>query len=445
MSASLDDFFSINITATTDTQTRAGFGTALLAVAKVPWTSGSRVRSYASLAELAAAGFLTTDPAYQMAAAVFAQNPRPVSVKIGQRTRLPTQIIHLTPATPVSSSAAETYTAKIDGLTATFTSDATPTVAEVCTGLAAAINALAGTPVTAVATGGTHIVCTSAVEGILHSYELVTENLGLRDHTTDPGLATDLNELLAIDPDFYGLALDSQSGHEVFAAAPWAEANRRLLVVQCADTGCGDPASTDDLLYNLKSYSLGYTTGWFYPAIGTAAGWLAAGLLGNRLPADPGSDTWAFKTIAGVAVLPLSTTARAAILAKHGNVYEVKNGVAVTFPGVVALGEFVDVVRGLDWTRARMQEALFALQTANAKVPFTDEGIRLVAAAIFGVLSAGVDVKLFAADPKPTVSAPRASAVSSANRSARHLPSVTFAAQLAGAIHTIAVTGTATA
>jgi hypothetical protein len=91
------------------------------------------------------------------------------------------------------------------------------------------------------------------------------------------------------------------------------------------------------------------------------------------------------------------------------------------------------VTRGLDWQRARMQEALFALQTANGKVPFTDEGIRLVAAAIYGVLSDGVDVGLYAKDPKPTVTAPRASAVSGANRSARSLPSVTFAAQLAGA------------
>lgn len=553
MSESLDDFFTVNVTATTDAQTRAGFGTALFLCCDVPWTSGERVREYASLSEMATDDWLTTQPGYRMAAAAFAQNPRPVSVKIGQRTRLFTQVVRLIPATPVSASAAETYTAKVDGLTATFTSDATPTVAEVCTGLAAAINVLTGADVDAIiatggstagiqtllpasfdgligddvmspprrlsftfdsstdwdpttitvtgkdqdgatitetfavatsttangtkyfsqvtevsipaqtstggtftmgvrasvtadGTSGTHVACTSAVDGRLHSYEFVTSNVTLLDATASPsGFSTDLNELLALDPDFYGLALDSNSSAEIMVAAAWAESNRRLFVSQTADSGCGVVATTTDVMSLLEAASYGYSTCWFYPAIGTATGWLAAALLGNRLPVDPGSDTWAFKTLAGITVLPPTTTQRSGVLSKNGNVYERKNGVAVTFPGKTAIGEWVDVTRGLDWLRARIQEALFALQTANGKIPFTDEGIRLVCAAVYGVLSAGVDARLFAADPKPTVTAPRASAVSSANRSARTLPSVTFTAQLAGAIHTITVTGTASA
>ncbi len=549
MSESLDDFFSIDVTATTDTQTRAGFGTALLAVAKVPWTSGARVRSYASLPEMVTAGFKVRDPGYQMAQAAFAQNPRPASVKVGQRTRAFTQVVRITAATPVVNNAAETYTAKVDGLTATFTTDATPTAAEAATGLAAAINALTGADVDALITAGASdsgaqelsggdfdgvlggevmdpprrlsfvwdsstdwdpgdatvtgtdadgntqtetfaiatsttangakyfrtvtlveipaqtgngggftlgvrasvtatvdtadVVCTAAVAGELHSYEPVTENVSLRDATTDPGIATDLSELLTADPDWYALAIDSNSQAEIVAAAAWVETRRRLFVAQTADAGCGDPAVTTDVMSAVKAASYGYTTVWFHAAIGRSDGWVAAGLLGNRLPADPGSDTWAFKTLAGVTVLGVSTTARAAILAKNGNVYERKNGVAVSFPGKVALGEWVDVVRGLDWCRARMQEDLFALQRANEKVSFTDEGARLVAAAIFGVLSEGVNNKLFTDDPKPVVTVPRARAVSSANRSARNLPSVEFTAYLAGAVHTIAVTGRA--
>jgi hypothetical protein len=550
VSESLDDFFTVNVTATTDTQTRAGFGTALFACCDVPWTSGARVREYASLAEVATAGFNSSKPGYRMAQAAFSQNPRPRSVKIGRRTRAFTQVVRLTPAAPVDAAAAETYTAEVDGLTAAFTSDATPTVAEVCTGLAAAINALTGVDadailatgasatgdqtittfdgiiggavmsparrlsvtlsssadwdaslitiygtdedgasineaftvpnngavtvngtkyfrtvtsigvsaqagtggtftagvrasVTADGTSGTHVTCTSAVAGLLHSYALATENLSLYDVTADPGLAADLGEILLADPDFYGLALDSQGEAEIQAAATWAESNRRLFVGQSADTGCGEVSTTDDILSLAQDAALGYTSLWFYPAIATAGSWLAAALLGNRLPVDPGSDTWAFKTLAGITVRPPTTSQRSAVLAKNGNVYERKNGVNVTFPGKTSLGEWVDVTRGLDWLRARIQEALFALQTANGKIPFTDEGIRLVCAAIYGVLSAGVDVGLFSKDPKPTVTAPRASAVSGASRSARDLPNVAFAAQLAGAIHTITVTGTA--
>lgn len=554
MSESLDDFFTITISATTDTQTRAGFGTALFAVQRVPWVSGAVVRAFASLLELTTAGFLPTDPGYHMAAAAFAQNPRPASVKIGPRTPV-THVVRLTPATPVSASDAETYAVTVDGTVCTFTTDATPTVAEACTGLAAAINARCGADADAIlATGGassggdqtfsgaalngavgraamsparrlsvtlsnhadwdattgtvtgvddggstisetfaipnggnatvdltkhfarvtaiaiptqsgtggtftvgtrayltasaastTHVECTAAEAGRPVAYRDATANLALTDVTAEGGLTADLNALLTADPDFYGLALDSTAADELELAFAWAGSNRRLFAYQSADSACGDPSDETDILSVAQAAAAGYATGWYHPAIGGADAQVAAALLGNRLPVDPGSDTWAFKTLAGVTVRSPTTTARAAVLAKNGNVYERKNGVNVTFPGKVALGEWVDVVRGLDWQRARMQEALFALQTANAKVAYTDEGIRLIAAAIFGVLSQGVTAGLYAADPKPTVSAPRARATSSGNRSARQLPGVTFAAQLAGAIHTATVTGTATA
>ena len=554
----LDAFFTINVTATTETQTRTGFGTALLLAALVPWTSGARVRSYASTTEMTTAGFATTDPAYRMAASAFAQNPRPASVKIGQRTRLFQQVVRLIPATPVDPAAAETYAAKVAGITCTFTTDATPTAAEAATGLAAAINASAlaadadaiiatgassGSPqsltvddfdgalggeildpprrlsltlsnnsdwdattltvtgtnaagaaqtesfaipnggnatvngtkhfrtITGVAVGaqtgnggtftlGTRavvvattdsnqVVCTAQVAGRLVSYELTavnpaTENVSLLDVTADPGIEADLNELVVIDPDFYGLALDSNSQAEIEVGAAWAQTNRRLFVWQSADTGCGVAETTDDVMSALQDASNGYAPGWHYPAIATADGWLAAGILGNRLPIDPGSDTWAYKTITGVTVRPISTTARAAVLAKKGNVYERRNGVNITFPGTVPLGEWVDTVRGLDWQRARMQEELFAIQTANQKVAYTDDGISLVNAAIYGVLNEGVERGFYARNPKPVVTTPLAAATSSSDRSNRVLNGVTFSARLAGAIHTGSVTGTAT-
>lgn len=553
MSASLDDFFSISVTATTDTQTRAGFGTALFAVQRVPWVSGALVRAFATLDEVTEAGFQVTDPGYLLAKGAFAQEPRPSHVKIAPRTA-ETHIVRLTPSAPVSVSDAETYRATIDGTVCSFTTDGVDDdEADVCTGLAAAItargaadadailatggasaatlqtisgaalngavgrsvmsparrlsvtlsnhadwNATTGTvtgtddngdvqtetfaipdggnttvnltkhfrTVTSIAipgqggaggtftvgtrvyltadgSSGTHVDVTASEAGYLIATEALSENLALRDVTSDAGIEAALNAINTADPDWYALAIDGFAGGVIESAAGWAETHRRLFVAQTADSNCGDPSEEEDILSALKAASYGYTTGWLYPAIATASGWLAAGLLGNRLPADPGSDTWAFKTLAGVTVLDISTTARSAVLAKNGNVYETKNGVAVSFPGKVALGEWVDVVRGLDWCRARLQEALFALQRANPKIAYTDEDIRLITAAVYGVLSEGVDVRLFAADPKPVVRAPRARDVSSANRSARHLPGVTFSANLAGAIHTIAVTGSA--
>ena len=548
---SLDDLVSVNVRATDQTPTRTGFGTPLFAC--FHQHNADRVRSYTSLAAMATDGFLPTDPAYRMAQAAWSQNPRPPRIKIGRRALPTTQVVSLTPATPVSSSASEVYAVKIEGVACSFTSDATPTVSEVCTGLAAAINTALGasasailatggassgssqslnagalngslgsgpyTParrlsvtfdsssdwttgaititgvddgnnaisesfavsassmvngsklfsrvgaiaipaqggtggtftigvravVEAVATGGTHIVTTGSFSGEVHAYEHVTGNVAFADTSSDPGIATDLAAIAVADGDWYGLAIDSNSAAEIAATAAWVESNRKLFVAQTADANAADPSSHDDVLRTLEHASYARTSAWFYPAVAATSGWLAAGILGNRLPVDPGSDTWAYKTIAGVSALAVSDTQHGAVLAKKANTYEVVAGIAITFPGKVSDDEWVDVVRGLDWFRARLQERLFGLLAGAAKIPFTDNGIDLVRSAVLAQLKEGIRVSLFDGAVKPTISAPAASAVDSTDRSNRNLPSVTFSARLAGAIHTVDVTGTASA
>ena len=139
--AFLDRIADVTVTRTSRTLTRPGFGTMLLAVYHTLYAG--RVGSYTELSEMVTAGFTPYDPAYQMAQAAWAQEPSPATIKVGRRALPPTQIVDVTPSSPVSGSVAETWTLKVDGYTATFTSDATPTLAEVCTGVAAAINALA--------------------------------------------------------------------------------------------------------------------------------------------------------------------------------------------------------------------------------------------------------------------------------------------------------------
>ncbi len=552
---SLDDIASVSISTTSAQPTRVGFGTGLVAAHHTRYVD--RVRSYTSLAGLVADGFTPRSAVYRAVAAIFSQNPRPPRVKVGRRASPFTQVVRVVPTAPASPTIAETYSLEVDGFDVTFITDATPTLAEVCTGLATAINALAdddailatggasaltsqnltgtaingaigrdimsppraltitvddhadwsattvtitgtndngttvndtfaipdrdgtggnltilgalgthfktvttiavpaqagtgGTftvgvraPVTAVGSSGTHVVCTAPVAGELHAYEPVTANIGLTDTTTDPGIAADLAAILAADPDWYGLLLDSNSEAEAMAAAAWTETADKLLVVQSADLGCAVVGTTDDLLSELKAASFARTVGVFYPAIAADLGWLAAGLLGNRLPVDPGSDTWAFKVIAGVTARSVTDTQRGTILGKNGTLLEVVSGVAFTVGGKVAGGEWADVVRGLDWWSTRMKERILAVKLANEKIAYTDEGIGLIGAEVRGQLDEGVGVSLFAADPKPTVIVPTAASTTSGDRAARVLNGVTFTARLAGAIHATNITGVA--
>jgi hypothetical protein len=133
-----DDIASVTITRANVTPSRAGFGTPL--VVAYHSLNADRVRTYSSLAGMAADGFRSHDPAYRAAAAIFAQTPRPRRVKVGRRALAPTQTIRLTPVAP---SAGEVYSLEVAGLAVSFTADGTPTVAEVCAGLHAAVGALA--------------------------------------------------------------------------------------------------------------------------------------------------------------------------------------------------------------------------------------------------------------------------------------------------------------
>lgn len=134
----LSSHVDVGITRVSGAVTQQGFSTPLVLAYHDRWTS-DRVREYASVEEAAADGFVSTDPVHKILTAIFAQNEPPGTVKVGRRASAYTQTLRLTP-TAANSTA---YTVEIDGIEATYTSDASGTIAEVCTNLTAAINALA--------------------------------------------------------------------------------------------------------------------------------------------------------------------------------------------------------------------------------------------------------------------------------------------------------------
>lgn len=284
---------------------------------------------------------------------------------------------------------------------------------------------------------------TTTSAGTLVSFASATDTLAVEDQTPDPGIATDLAAIRLEDADWYGLVLDSNGLFEIVGAAAWAEANDVLFVAQSADTGCKDDGTTDDILSVLQDLAYGRTHCEYYPAIAVSTGWVAAGLLGNRLPADPGTDTWVYKTLRGVSVYTLTDSQKTAIHGKNGGTYTTVHGVNITQGGKVASGEWVDVVRGIDELKVAMQEAVFSLFVGDRRVPFTDAGVDLVKGTVLGVLNdrAGDD-KFLSTDPAPVVSAPLVADVDAADKQARVLPDVEFTATLSGAIHAVTITGT---
>jgi hypothetical protein len=118
---------------------------------------------------------------------------------------------------------------------------------------------------------------------------------------------------------------------------------------------------------------------------------------------------------------------------------------ALTRNGTVTSGEYIDVIRGIDWFTARLRERLLLLLAQSPKVPYTDHGIQLVESQVRAQIQDGIDVGLID-DDKATyyVTVPKALDVPVQDRLDRVLKDVQFQWRAAGAIHTLDIKGRVT-
>jgi len=246
--------------------------------------------------------------------------------------------------------------------------------------------------------------------------------------------------------DWYGMVLTSREPDHQKAMAAWAEANSKILGLSSSDAKIKDKSDTTDIASHIQSRNYDRSFVIYHPSAGTAeeefadAAWLA-----SRFPYTPGKTTWKFCTLPGVTVTALDTAEIAAIKGKNANIYVKVKGLSITEEGVVGSGEYIDVIRGIDWLYARMQENIFQLKKAatdrGEKISFTDHGISQIDSVMKAVLSLGVTNTLLTGDPEPVTSVPRAYEVMDTEKGKRTLPGATFEAHLAGAIHITKIRG----
>lgn len=433
----LADIVNVSITTNTANPSLPGFGEPLIAAYTTVFSS--RTMEFGSLSGIVQAGFPTSDPFYLAAAAVFSQNPRVPFLKCGRRATPWAQVLNVT---CLSTSATDTYAFKAAGHSVSVASTGVPAT-DVAT-INTAITALSIAHLTATHSGAVLTLTMAAGYMIDILPDLV--HTSLADVTADPGsttLTADLAAILAADNNWYGLLLASNSPAEIAEAAAWAESNApKIFIANCSDTAIGDPSSTTDIAYLLKQSSYARTGLLFSPT--QLLCYSGAAWMGNRFPASPGSDTWAYKTLAGVPVDNLNPNQSHAVTAKNANVYTSVAGLNITQFGISPAGEYIDIVRFVDWLTQQMQLQVFGLLANNAKLPYTDAGIDAIRSTMIGVLAQGVQVGGLAANPAPVVNLPTAAQAGTPARISRNLPNVTFTAQLAGAIHTLTITGTLT-
>ena len=171
---------------------------------------------------------------------------------------------------------------------------------------------------------------------------------------------------------------------------------------------------------------------------------MEAAWMGKIFPLEPGQATWKFKTLAGITATNLSSSERSAVLGRNGNLMTEIGGVDITEEGTMASGEFIDVIRGVDWIHARIQERVFTLLVNTSKVPYTNAGITMVENEVRAVLSEATLNGILSEDEPYTVTVPNVLDIAQPDKATRCLPDVKFSGVLAGAIHKVKIQGVVT-
>lgn len=442
MASAIDKHVDVQITKETATVSRTGFGTP--AVLTYHTRFPEVYRTYGSLTEMTDDGFATTDLAYKMVAAIFSQSPKPPQVVVGRRATAAIRDVKLTPKTPLLASTA--YTVSINGTDFTFTTDATPTVAEITAGLVALIDA--GTENVDATDNTTDLDIEAAdapggtpTAGAPFHIEFDHKQFTFNDNTLDASLDTDIATLAGATDDWYGLCVDLFDAVNIADAAVAIEALVKIFAAETQDTDVVESGSSD-IASALQTSAYDRTFLMYNHTLDPSP---AAAWLGKQLPTSPGQTTWKFKTLATVAVSSLTTGETTYADGKSCNTYQTVGGINITQEGVMASGEFIDVTRFIDWLTARTKENVYRALAVNEKIPYTNSGIQTIVAEIEGVLRQGIFNGGINPDEDYLVTAPLASEVSAATRATRVLTNVRFLATLAGAIHKTVIRGTVTA
>jgi hypothetical protein len=256
-------------------------------------------------------------------------------------------------------------------------------------------------------------------------------------------VADDLTAINNANSTWYALIATTRDLATVKAIAAWVEARIKLFGTASSDPDIINvPAGTDTTSIAAFLNQLGYVRTFVMYHQDADFDFPEAAWFGRVLPLEPGSETWKFKRLNGISYSNLTTTQSNNALAKKANTYEFVGGVGITANGTVAQGEYIDIVRGIDWLTARIQEFVFSVLVNNPKVPYTDAGIAVVQAEVMRALALGVSNDFLASDPSPLVTVPKAADVPPADKANRILRNVKFTATLAGAIHAVVIRGT---
>lgn len=262
-----------------------------------------------------------------------------------------------------------------------------------------------------------------------------------RKDSNDATIDAALNAIANENNDWYGIVVDQALVSSFADVASWVETAKKFAIFWITDVNAYDPSKSTDLASVLKLANRNRSAVVWHATPAGGADYPDAAWMGEGFPYEPGTSTWAYKTLNGVTPDTLLASQETALKDKNCNYYMTVGGVSITQEGKVASGEYIDIIIGTDWIEARLREAVYSALVNNRKIPYDDTGIAMIEGLVKGVLNEAASKGILQAD-SIAVTVPKYADIPQADKLARKLPDVKFSALYQGAIHSVTINGT---
>jgi len=276
----------------------------------------------------------------------------------------------------------------------------------------------------------------------------------------EDALKDDLDAIYEADPDWYWICVDSVIRDDdavIDGLIEWVEAKPKIALIDSNDTAMEAANDTTSVagrnkgLYE-RSAVFYHTDATLFPAFALA------GKLGTFNFDQAGSAyTAKFKYLAGVPAVNLGSAKVQAITGftpalgqsttagNLANTYIDIGGQTFVVEGsMLKANVFLDEIHATDWIISRTEEEALGVLLNNARVPFTDAGMEMIASAARTVMQIAGRAGLIANDINPltglyeaavTYEIPSVFSVPESQRKARIAPAIAVRFRYSGAVH----------
>ena len=435
----LSNIVSVNISRLTSVVARSTFGVPAVigqfATSKTA-TPFTRARYYGSMAEVAADGWASGDAVYDALSKVFGQKQKPARAMVGRIDSGDANIAASLDAIQLET--ADWYAYALVGITSGKISFS----ADLITGnvVAAVIDGVTVANVTyATSHAATMTALKSAIETAISG---ATATVSGRDITTVLA-GRDLSPITCVVTGGASQPTVTVSyiadSAKILGAAVWAASNGTKLFGHADADPTILTGTVGSIPGQLKALSYDRTFSIYHakPEEYAQCAWM-----GLELTKTPGASTWAEKTLQGVTADTITEGQYSAAIGLNCSVFVPMGGVNVTLLGVLANGEPIETIRGIDYATSEIQADLWALKVNNDKIPYNDSGIALEENTLRGTLARMETAGVFVPGSS-TVTAPKFADVPDADIAARTLR-MGFNSQIQNAIVKTALEGVVT-